>query len=179
MLYLSGGNMKTNTLGLSLSATVVLTLVLLLAAVGCAQEEKVGEALRKMLTEAKAEVESVSVDDLASMITDGVKVTILDVRTESEYAAGHIDGAVWIPRGKLEFAAAGGKVGATESLIVCYCRMDSRSAFSAAALKKLGFNNVKYLKGGFMPWITGGHSIFNKHGELIVKEFEKEEADSE
>jgi len=157
--------MKTKEFDLSLSAIMILTLVLFLAAVGFAQEEQVGEALKKMLT--------------ALMIAEGVKVTILDVRMESEYTAGHIGSAIWIPRGKLEFAAAGGKVGTTEDLIVCYCRMDSRSAFSAATLKRLGFNNAKYLKGGFMPWVSDGHPIFNKHGELIVKEFEKEEADSE
>jgi 3-mercaptopyruvate sulfurtransferase SseA len=42
-------------------------------------------------------------------------------------------------------------------------------------LTKLGFANVKYLSGGFEPWVKAGYSIYNIHGELMVKEFEKEE----
>jgi rhodanese-related sulfurtransferase len=140
-----------------------------------AQEEIVAEVLGEMLTEAKEGVKSVSLEELASMMDEGREVTVLDVRTEGEYEAGHLRGAIWAPRGKLEFWAAKGALGETEDEIVIYCRKDSRSSLSAYTLKKLGFKNVRYLEGGFMPWVTSGRSIYNGHGELIVKEFEKSE----
>jgi rhodanese-related sulfurtransferase len=108
------------------------------------------------------------------MMESNKDIVILDVRTEAEYTAGHLKGALWIPRGKLEFMA-GGMIPSTDAEIIVYCRVDSRSALAAATLKDLGFKNVKYLKGGFMAWTKEGHSFFNQHGELTVKEFEKKE----
>jgi rhodanese-related sulfurtransferase len=140
-----------------------------------AQDENVAEVLGEMLAKAKEGVESVSLEELDSLMEEGREVTILDVRTEAEYDAGHLRGALWAPRGKLEFWAAKGKIGAAADEIVIYCRKDSRSSMSSYTLKKLGFKNVRYLEGGFMPWVTSGRSIYNWHGELIVKEFEKDE----
>ena len=168
-------NSPTRRFRIARALAVTGILVLLGALLAPAQDEGIAEAVKASVSDAREQVESVSVDELALMIAEGQPVKVLDVRTEAAYAAGHIKGAVWVPRGKLEFEALKGKLGSTSEPYVTYCRIDSRSALSAATLKRIGFTNVRYLKGGFRPWVTGGHSIYNMHGELTVKEFEKSE----
>jgi hydroxyacylglutathione hydrolase len=102
-------------------------------------------------------------------------MNLVDVRTEAEYQAGHLQGASWVPRGKLEWMAAGGSLGSTDDEIVVYCRKDGRASLAAATLKRLGFENVRYLEGGFKSWVEDGHVIYNRHGELMVIEYEKSE----
>jgi rhodanese-related sulfurtransferase len=141
-----------------------------------AQEEGAGQIVMDAVREAQQEVEGVTVEELAGLMASEQKVTVLDVRTEAEYVAGHLRGSIWIPRGKLEFAVLKGKLEVSSDPIVAYCRIHGRSALAAAALKRLGFAQPLYLVGGFQAWAKGSQTIFNKHGELIVKEFEKDEA---
>jgi rhodanese-related sulfurtransferase len=140
-----------------------------------AANAEIDHALQEMLVEAQEQVSSLTVDELAAMMEDGSEMTLVDVRTEAEYQAGHLRGALWIPRGKLEFMAAAGKLGSTDDDYVVYCRKDGRASLAAATLKRLGFEKVRYVDGGFESWVTEGHPIYNQHGELMVLEFEKEE----
>jgi len=143
---------------------------------GGVSREEVGVRVAKMTAAAKSQVGSISVADLQAMIDSGQTFTLLDVRTEDEYEQGHIGHARWIPRGMLEFEAAKGEVGETGDCIIVYCRKDGRAALAGKTLKELGFDNVKYVEGGFEAWAKAGKSIYNRHGELIVKAFEKPEA---
>jgi rhodanese-related sulfurtransferase len=76
---------------------------------------------------------------------------VLDVREDSEWAAGHIPGARHIPLGRLS-----GKIAELEKLkdktIVISCRSGHRSARACAMLKKAGFENVHNLAGGIIAW---------------------------
>ena len=138
------------------------------------QGSDVIEAVGHMVTGAKEKVVSVTAPELATMMERGDDIIVLDIRTEAEYAAGHLNGAVWIPRGKLEFIAEG-KLSSTDQEIIVYCRVDSRAAQAAETLEEIGFKNVRYLEGGFADWAREGRSIFNRHGELTVKAFERQE----
>lgn len=159
----------------ALCGTLITMLFLILTPVIQAQEEKVDQALSEMLAEARQQVESVTVEELSAMMEAEHAMTLVDVRTEAEYEAGHLRGAVWAPRGKLEFIAAKGTLGSTSDEIVVYCKTDGRSSLAAATLKRLGFEKVKYLEEGFESWVTSGYSIYNLHGELMVIEYEKSE----
>ena len=139
------------------------------------QDESAGESLKQMLREAKEQVMGITVEELAELMVDGTDYTLLDIRTEDEYNAGHLHGAVWVPRGKIEFEAASGKFEPREKRLIIYCRIDGRSSLCGQTLKDLGYEQVAYLTGGFMAWAKAGYTIFNRHGELIVKEFEKKE----
>jgi rhodanese-related sulfurtransferase len=140
-----------------------------------AQTGDVDQALSEMLAEAQEQVEFVTVEELAAMMEAEHEMTLVDVRTEAEYEAGHLRGAVWAPRGKLEFIAAKGTLGATSDEIIVYCKTDGRSSLAGAALKRLGFEQVRYVEGGFESWVTSGQSIYNLHGELQVLEYGKSE----
>ncbi len=57
----------------------------------------------EMVAAAKAVVPSLTAQDVQAKLRAGEPVTILDVREKEEYDQGHIDGAVLLPRGLLEF----------------------------------------------------------------------------
>ena len=75
---------------------------------------------------------------------------ILDVRTEEEFAQGHIPGAMLIPdyaiREKAETALPD-----KDALILVYCRSGRRSKNAAQILAELGYSNIREF-GGIMSW---------------------------
>ena len=75
---------------------------------------------------------------------------ILDVRTQQEYAAGHIPGAIVIPNetiGTEEIAQLPDK----DQLIMVYCRSGNRSKQASDKLVKLGYTNIVEF-GGIIDW---------------------------
>jgi len=160
---------------ISLRPVWIVSLLVVLALTVPAQGDDVGKALSEMLSEAKGQVDFITADELWAMVDAGREMKLIDVRTEAEYQAGHIRGAVWVPRGKLEFIASAGEEMSVEDEIVVYCKRDGRSGLVAATLKKLGFEKVKYFEGGFKIWAEDGYPIYNLHGKLTVMDFEAEE----
>lgn len=71
---------------------------------------------------------------------------IIDVRTASEYAAGHIDGALNLPVERIAQDWPQVKGLKPDSTILLYCRSGRRSAVAVEALRKQGFRRV--LDGG-------------------------------
>ena len=75
---------------------------------------------------------------------------ILDVRTEQEYVAGHIPGAIVVPNetiGTEEIAQLPDK----DQLIMVYCRSGNRSKQASDKLVKLGYTNIVEF-GGIIDW---------------------------
>ncbi|MBI2380226.1 MAG: hypothetical protein HYV16_05700 [Gammaproteobacteria bacterium] len=79
---------------------------------------------------------------------------LIDVREESEHAAGAIPGDRLVPRGILEFEI--GKLGMPEQPILLYCRSGRRSALAADSLQGLGYAKVWSLAGGYLAWEAAG-----------------------
>src|SRR5436309_1357098 len=76
---------------------------------------------------------------------------LIDVREQVEWDAGHVAGALFIPRGQLEQqieAAVPDK--ATE--IVLYCRSGARSGLGTQQLQQLGYTDVTNMAGGILAW---------------------------
>lgn len=92
---------------------------------------------------------------------------ILDVRESAEHQqTGHIQDAVFVPRGIIEAAADPGYpknlpelVEARSRPIVCYCATGGRSAMAAAVLQMMGFKEVYSLVGGFGGWADAGKPV--------------------
>jgi rhodanese-related sulfurtransferase len=129
---------------------------------------------KQIVTEAKSNIIQISVDELKKKIESKEKFILVDVRTDEEYLAGHIEGSVLIPRGELEFDIQK-LTNDPEVEIVLYCRAGGRSALAVRALNNIGYEKVLNLDGGFKKWVTEGNSAFNMHGEIKVINFEKEE----
>lgn len=75
---------------------------------------------------------------------------ILDVRTEEEFAEGHISGAILIPDYEISKGAEN-ELTDKDQLILVYCRSGRRSKNAASELASLGYTNVKEF-GGIIDW---------------------------
>ncbi len=120
--------------------------------------------------EAKAAVKHISVVDVQKKINDGVKFYLIDVRTTPEYLAGHVQGAILIPRGLLEFKI-GKIVPDPNADIVIYCKTGGRGSLAVKTLMDMGYKNVKDMDGGFKNWVKKGFAFFNHHGKLKALKF--------
>ncbi|MBQ8298745.1 MAG: rhodanese-like domain-containing protein [Clostridia bacterium] len=94
--------------------------------------------------------EQISQEEAKSIMDTESNFIILDVRTEEEFAEGHIENAILIP--DYEIASKAEEVLKDKSqLILVYCRSGRRSQLAAEALVELGYTNVKEF-GGIIDW---------------------------
>ena len=74
---------------------------------------------------------------------------VLDVRSDSEWKAGHIEGAMHITLGDLPHEVQ--KLPKDRS-IICVCGSGYRSSIAASRLAKNGFSSVESMDGGMAAW---------------------------
>lgn len=88
------------------------------------------------------------------------KNLVLDVREPAEFAAGHLPGAVNIPRGVLEFKISNHpEFQNKDAEIIVYCQTGGRSALATEALLKLGYSHAVSMAGGFNQWQASGNKV--------------------
>lgn len=76
---------------------------------------------------------------------------VLDVRNPNEYSAGHLEGAINIPLGRLpEHLAELPR----EGNILVYCQSGGRSSIAASLLQRAGFRSVASLEGGYSACVA-------------------------
>jgi len=108
--------------------------------------------VQDLVAAAKQTITEINVTKAKQLIAEG-NLTIIDTREESEYSAGHLDQALPVPRGVLEF-----KIGSIPELadksktILIYCRTGGRAALAAQSMKSLGYSNVLSIAGGYEAW---------------------------
>ena len=110
------------------------------------------QAARQYLGDVNA-LEPVAQDELFRRLWDG-QVLVLDVRPETEYAAGHIPGAVSLPHDQL--AARIAELPASAE-IVAYCR-GRYCVFAPSAVRLLRAQGLtaRPLEGGLPEWRRAG-----------------------
>ena len=99
---------------------------------------------------AQQNFENVDVQGFAKLLTD-TSVVVLDVRTSSEYAEGHIQNSILIDQGQSDFVEKAKATLPLDKKIAVYCRSGRRSANAASRLAEVGYKCVN-LKGGIMAW---------------------------
>lgn len=133
--------MKESKIRIGFIKAAVLIFLPLLAACGGNGAPDTAEYIQITQTEAK------------SIMDSGEEHIILDVRTEEEYASGHIEGAVLIPdyeiaeRAEAEFPDK-------DMPILVYCRSGNRSKRASEVLASLGYTSVMEF-GGISTWEYG------------------------
>ena len=101
-----------------------------------------------LVAAAKARIQEVSVAQAEQAILDAD--VLLDVREADEFAAGHLPGAVLVPRGLLEFKiSVDPALQARDLKVVLYCITSGRAALAACAMQDMGHLNVRSIAGGF------------------------------
>jgi rhodanese-related sulfurtransferase len=111
----------------------------------------------KLVDDAKSRVREVSVDETRRKL-DSSKATVLDVREESEWNAGHVRGAEHLGKGIIERDIEA-KVPDKNAEIILYCGGGFRSALSADNLQKMGYSNVYSMAGGWRAWQESGGPV--------------------
>jgi rhodanese-related sulfurtransferase len=81
---------------------------------------------------------------------------ILDVRTPSEFAAGHLAGAIMFDSNAANFKGEVSKLDKNKRYLV-YCRTSNRSGQAVAVMKDLGFKEVYDMDGGIVAWEAAGY----------------------
>ena len=106
------------------------------------------KAFLALVNEAKARINEVHAREMPEILKKDPRAKLIDTREESEYAAGHVEGAEWIGKGVIERDI--------ESLhpdhdgpLYLYCGGGFRSGLAAANLQRMGYTNVYSVDGGW------------------------------
>ena len=105
-------------------------------------------AFLALVNDAKQRIRNVHAREIPDILKKDPKARLIDVREESEYAAGHVKGAEWIGKGILERDVETRHPDKAEPLYL-YCGGGFRSALSADNLQKMGYTNVYSVDGGW------------------------------
>jgi len=118
---------------------------------------------RNLLSDLEARIPHVDVATAAAMAADGG--VLVDVREREEVAAGTVDGSVSLPRGFLELHAERALPDKDRPILV-FCQTGLRSLFAAESLQRLGYTDVRNVRGGFRAWVAGGLPVVMPGGNL-------------
>jgi molybdopterin/thiamine biosynthesis adenylyltransferase/rhodanese-related sulfurtransferase len=113
---------------------------------------------RELLARVKQEISEISSVEAQELLGSGGAPLFVDVREPDEWEEGHIPGALYTGRGRLEQRIEGFVPDKARTLVV-YCSAGSRSAFAAKTLQELGYENVLNLAGGFGDWKRNGFEV--------------------
>jgi hydroxyacylglutathione hydrolase len=103
-----------------------------------------------------ARLRTISSQDLHERLKSGEAITVLDVRQDAEWAAGHIPGAIHIENGRLPYEALPLP---TDRSIVVHCQHGVRSTAGASVLARRGYTNLQHVEGGFAAWEGAGFEV--------------------
>jgi len=102
----------------------------------------------KLVNEAKSRVKEIDIDRYQALREAGEPHILVDTREESEWNAGHVEGAVHLSKGIIERDIEH-KVPDKETKLVLYCGGGFRSALVADNLRQMGYTNAISLDGGW------------------------------
>ena len=129
----------------------------------------------ELVMEARSQIESISPEDTLKEVASGEAI-LVDVREPLEWEH-HIEGAVQIPRGLLEFVAdpeCGPRLPPSlkfdmdpSKRVIVYCNTGGRGALAAYTLKTMGYEQVANLDGGINAWKEADLPIAEHHSGLL------------
>ena len=105
--------------------------------------------------DAKTRIPEITVDQVMGMVESRADVTLVDVREESEWAAGRIRGAIHLGKGVIERDIEQ-TVSDVNTVLVLYCGGGYRSALAAESLHRMGYVHAVSMVGGWKAWLKAG-----------------------
>ena len=114
------------------------------------------EEFRKLTDDAKSRINEVTVEETLRRIENGA--SLIDVREDNEWSAGHAAGAIHMGRGVIERDIVQRFPNKSVELIL-YCGGGFRSALAAESLQKMGYKNVLSMAGGWKAWKDSGAPV--------------------
>jgi rhodanese-related sulfurtransferase len=117
------------------------------------------KSVAQLLLEAGAATPFMSMNELASRLAARQNdLVVLDVREKDAFEAGHLPGAVFLPRGQMELRVNEAFPDPTVR-IVAVCEFGKISTLAAATLRSLGFMHASALDGGMKAWREAGLAV--------------------
>ena len=98
---------------------------------------------------------SLSAGEFSTLLSQKPDLILLDVRTPSEYAEGHLPKSVNVDVLAPDFEQRAEAVLGKQRSVALYCRSGHRSHAAAALMQSRGFKVVE-LKGGYLGWVSEG-----------------------
>ncbi len=112
----------------------------------------------KIVHDAKTRIKECTIADVQAKISANESFLLIDVREESEWANGHLPGAIHLGKGIIERDIET-RIPDTATPMILYCGGGFRSALAADNLQKMGYTNVISMDGGFRGWKEAGLTI--------------------
>jgi rhodanese-related sulfurtransferase len=112
----------------------------------------------KLVNDVKTRVKETNVPEVKKRLDAGEKFVLVDTREDSEWARGHLPGAIHLCKGIIErdIEAA---VPDKNAEIILYCGGGFRSALAADNLQKMGYTKVISMDGGWRVWSESGFPV--------------------
>ena len=111
-----------------------------------------------LVEDAKRRIREVTIDDVKKYREAGLDFVLVDTREESEWAAGHAEGAIHLGKGIIERDIEQ-TIPDPGKKIVLYCGGGYRSALAAETLEKMGYADVFSMDGGWRAWKAAGMPV--------------------
>ena len=111
-----------------------------------------------LVNDAKSRIREIDLDGYRKLIEAGTPHVLIDTREESEWAAGHAQGALHLSKGIIERDIEK-TVQDKSALLVLYCGGGFRSALAADNLARMGYTQPVSLDGGWRAWVQGGMPV--------------------
>ena len=98
------------------------------------------------------------IHEVKAMLDAKEDFSLIDVREDREWIQGHIAGAEHLGKGIIERDVENIVINKNK-LIVLYCQGGFRSALAGESIKKMGYERVLSMSGGFGEWINNNFPI--------------------
>jgi rhodanese-related sulfurtransferase len=109
------------------------------------------EGFLQLVREAKKHIKEEDIPAVKKRLDSAEKPILIDVREDSEWARGHVPGAIHLGRGVIERDIER-TIPDKTTQIVLYCGGGFRSTLAADNLRKMGYTNVISMDGGWRGW---------------------------
>lgn len=101
-----------------------------------------------LVNDAKSRIKEVQATAMPALLASNPAIRLIDTREESEFAAGHIQGATWLGKGVIERDIES-QIPDKATPLYLYCGGGFRSALAADAVQKMGYSHVVSVDGGW------------------------------
>jgi rhodanese-related sulfurtransferase len=111
-----------------------------------------------LVNDAKSRIRQIDIEGYKKMREAGEPHILVDTREESEWAAGHVAGAVFLSKGIIERDIET-RAPDKNATLVLYCGGGFRSALAADNLREMGYANAISLDGGWRALKDSGLAL--------------------
>jgi len=102
----------------------------------------------KLVNEAKARIQQMDIEQYKKLQASGEPHILIDTREESEWAAGHVAGALHLSKGVIERDIET-RIPDKDAKLILYCGGGYRTALVAENLQRMGYTQPISLDGGW------------------------------